>query len=82
MNEYNDVPAEKIKWTKYKIIVPTEEDKKELEQAFKHFHDSDCDPNYVVINQLIHEYLTPEATGDPNTKNNIIVNKELYEQFR
>lgn len=28
----------KIDWTKYKIIVPTEKDKKELMEAFEHIH--------------------------------------------
>ena len=81
MNEYNDKPIEGVIWTKYKIIVPTEEDKKELENAFEHLHYTDCDTNLVAVNQLIHEYLTPEITGDSNTRNNIIVNKELYKQL-
>jgi hypothetical protein len=81
MNEYNDKPIEEVIWTKYKIIVPTEEDKKELENAFEHLHHTDCDTNLVAVNQLIHEYLTPEITGDSNTRNNIIVNKELYKQL-
>ncbi len=57
-----------VKWTKYKIIVPTEEDKQELLEAFEHLHYTDCDTNYITVNQLIHEYLTPERTGDPLTK--------------
>ena len=27
-----------VKWTRYKIIVPTLEDKLELEKAFEHIH--------------------------------------------
>ena len=67
-------------WTNYKIIVPTEEDKKELEEAFEHLHYTDCDTDNVAVNQLIHEYITPERTGNPESKNNIIVNKELFDQ--
>jgi hypothetical protein len=82
MKTYNDGPIGSIDWTKYKIIVPTEEDKKELEEAFEHLHYTDCDTNFVTVNQLIHEYLTPERTGNPQTRNNILVNKDLYEQLR
>jgi len=28
-----------IVWTKFKIIVPTEQDKQEIVDAFRHFHD-------------------------------------------
>ena len=80
MEKYDDKDIEDINWTKYKIIVPTEEDKKSLEEAFEHFHNSDVDSNFVPVNQLIHEYLTPERTGDLRTKNNIVVNKELYDR--
>lgn len=78
MIKYDNKPIEQINWTKYKIVVPTEEDKKELEEAFEHLHHTDCDTNYVTVNQLIHEYLTPEISGNPKTKNNIIVDKDLY----
>lgn len=82
MKTYDDRPIGSIDWTKYKIVVPTEEDKKELEEAFEHLHYTDCDTNFVTVNQLIHEYLTPERSGNPQTRNNIIVNKDLYEQLR
>lgn len=82
MEQYNDKNINLIRWTNYKIIVPTEQDKKDLEEAFEHLHYTDCDTNYVPVNQLIHEYLTPDKTGDEKTRNNIIVNKELYEQLR
>lgn len=41
-----------VKWTKYKIIVPTLEDKLELEKAFEHIHDSNIDTDNIVVNQL------------------------------
>ena len=71
----------KLKWTKYKIIVPTLEDKLELEKAFEHIHYSDIDTDNIVVNQLAHEYLTKEVTGDPKTINNIIVNEELFNRL-
>lgn len=82
METYGDKKVTEIKLTKYKIIVPTEEDRKELMEAFEHMHNSDVDHNFVPINQLSHEYLDKERTGDRKTKNNIIVNKELYEQLK
>ena len=82
MRKYGNKPIEKIKWTQYKIVVPTEKDKKELESAFEHIHYSDINTNYVAVNQLAHEYLTPERTGDNRTKNNIIIDKDLYCSLR
>jgi len=83
MKKYSDYKDIKdVNWTKYKIVVPTQEDKLELEKAFEHFHYSDIDTEYVTVNQLAHEYLTPERTGDTKTKNNIIVDKNLYDKLK
>lgn len=83
MNKYDEnLPMFKQKWTSYKIIVPTEEDRAELMKAFEHIHYSEIDTDYIVVNQLAHEYLDSDRTGDNRTKNNIIVNKELYEAIR
>jgi hypothetical protein len=81
MKRYEDYEDKEIPWTEYKIVVPTLEDKLELEEAFEHLHYSDVDTENIAVNQLIHEYLTPEITGNPLNINNIIVNKELYEQL-
>ncbi len=70
-----------VRWTKYKIVVPTLEDKEELEKAFEHIHYSDIDTDNVAVNQLAHEYLTEERTGDSQTRNNIIVDEELYNRL-
>ena len=70
-----------VKWTKYKIVVPTLEDKLELEKAFEHIHYSDIDTDNIAVNQLAHEYLTEERTGDPKTINNIIVDEELFNKL-
>ena len=63
-----------ITWTKYKIIVPTEEDKRVLEQAFEHIHYADVNTDYVPVNQLIHEYSDP-------TNNNIVVDETTYTEM-
>ena len=80
--ELSQAELANLRWTKYKIVVPTEQDKKDLEEAFEHLHYTDCNTNNVPVNQLIHEYLTEEVTGDPKTKNNIIVNKKLYKELQ
>lgn len=70
-----------VRWTKYKIVVPTLEDKLELEKAFEHIHYSDIDTDNIAVNQLAHEYLTEEVTGNPETINNIIVDEELFNKL-
>lgn len=80
METYDDKDIKDIKWTNFMIVVPTEEDKKSLEEAFEHLHYTDCDSNYVPVNQLIHQYLTEERTGDPKSSNQIIVNKKLFDK--
>lgn len=69
----------KIDWTKYKIIVPTEKDKKDLMSAFKHIHYSDIDTDFITVNQLAHEYLNDEVAD--GTSNNIIVDPELFKSL-
>jgi hypothetical protein len=81
MEQYNDRPISEIRWTKYKIIVPTEQDREDLKEAFEHLHYTDCDTNNVPVNQLIHEYLTAERLGNSYHKDNIIVDKDLYEKI-
>jgi hypothetical protein len=70
---------ESLQPNKYWSIDP--ERAKELEKAFEHIHYSDIDTDNIVVNQLAHEYLTEEVTGDPQTRNNIIVDKELYNKL-
>lgn len=81
MNTYDDKEIKDVKWVKYKIVVPTEEDRQELMEAFEHIHYADVDSNFVPVNQLIHEYMTPERSGNPETKNNIIVDADRYQQI-
>lgn len=88
MKKYNDYQEDKTKdyltkeemkkveWTKYKIVVPTLEDKLELMEAFKHIHDSDVDTDNIVINQLSHEYLEENFEI-----NNIVIDKELFDKL-
>jgi hypothetical protein len=79
MKKYSDYPENEWFWTKYKIIVPTEEDRQELMKGFEHFHYSDVDTENIVVNQLIHEYLDEERME--GAKNNIIVDSVLYNKL-
>jgi hypothetical protein len=78
MKKYSDYPDEWV-YTKYKIIVPTEEDRQELMKGFEHIHYSDVDTENIVVNQLIHEYLDEERME--GAKNNIIVDSVLYNKL-
>lgn len=69
-----------VKWAKYVIVVPTEEDREELMDAFEHIHYSDIDTDNVAVNQLAHEYLCEER--QPGSRNNIVVDAEAYEKLK
>ena len=73
VKDWSNVPL-----TKYVIIVPSEEDRQELMDAFEHIYYSDINTDFIAVNQLAHEYL--DETVAAGTRNNIIVNKELYEK--
>lgn len=70
--DLTDEQLKLVDWTKYKIIVPTNTDKDELQSTFRYLHDEDLETDYITVNQLIHEYLSD---------NNIIVDKELYNKL-
>lgn len=64
MNRYDASKGnglEDQKWGNFKIIVPTEEDKKQLLLASEYIHNlSDIDSDYMMVNALMHLYLNPE----------------------
>lgn len=62
----------KIEWTKYKIVVPTDQDKQDIMAAMRHCHDAGVDTEFIPVNQLIHEYMN----GD-----NIVVDQTLYDSL-
>lgn len=66
--ELNNIP-----WTRFKIIVPTQEEKDEIIEAIEHLHYADIDTDFITVNQLVHEYL--EGT-------NIIVDEKLYNSLK
>lgn len=67
----------KVKWVNYVIVVPTEDDKKQLQAAFEYFHDNDeIDTDFIAVNQIAHTYI--DETLDPKHPILIIVNPELF----
>jgi len=77
MKKYKDFDKiENVKWARFVIIVPTEEDRQELMEAFEHIHYSDIDTDNVAVNQLAHQYLDDSVAE--RTYNNIIVDNDLY----
>lgn len=61
-----------IPWTKYKIIVPSEKDKKDIMDSLEGFHNEGFDSDIITMNQLGHEYING---------NNIIVDEKLYNKL-
>ena len=71
-----DKKWKKVKWIKFKIIVPTEEDKRQIMAAMEYFHDMrEIDTDFIPVNQLVHEY---EHGDDSDKYSNIIVSKQDY----
>ncbi len=65
----------KVKFTKFKIVVPTKKDKEQLQAAFEYLHNQwDIDTDFIAVNQVVHEY----DHDDPREPDNIIVDKDLY----
>ena len=74
--EQSNIDWKTFPFTKFKIIVPTHEDKNELLQATKHLHDCDVDTGFVAVNQIVHLY---EDSRNPDPQ--IIVDSQLYDQL-
>ena len=77
MEQYKDEDmgeVDNVNWTNFKIVVPTEKDKKDLQEAFEHIHYSDIDTNFVPVNQLAHLYLDEAAYM-------IVVDEDLFNKL-
>ena len=62
LNRYDDAKGDDQKWGKItKIVVPTEEDKKQLLLASEYIHYlGDIDSDYMMVNTLMHLYEHPD----------------------
>jgi hypothetical protein len=74
----NDKDITESLFTKFKIVVPTRKDKKEIMEAFENIHYSqfrgrELDTGYVTVCQLVHEY------GDHAV--NIVLDKKAYNKL-
>ena len=75
----NDKDITESLFTKFKIVVPTRKDKKEIMEAFEHMHycrphkGKEIDMSCVTVCQLVHEY------GDHAF--NIVVDKKTYDRL-
>ena len=77
---YREFPdnIKRVKFTKFKIVVPTQKDKEQLQAAFEYLHSQwDIDTDFIAVNQVIHEY----DQDDPKIPDNIIVDKAIYKQL-
>lgn len=80
MRKYDrSLPSTAAVLTKYVIVVPSKEDKRELMEAFEHIHYSNVDNDYVVVNQLIHEYM--DSSRSEGAVNSIVVDPLVYEEL-
>lgn len=73
----------KVKWVNFRIVVPTEDDKKQLQAAFEFIHDSpvmDTPEDYIVINQLAHSYL--DEKREKGAESPILVDESLFKQTK
>ena len=67
----------KVPFVDFLIVVPSEDDKKQLLAAFEYFHDNKLiDTDFIAVNQLAHCYVTPELEkGHPQM---IVVDPDLF----
>lgn len=50
----------KVRFPKFRIVVPTEWDKKQLQAAFEYLHDNKLiDTDFIAVNCLVHSYCEP-----------------------
>lgn len=73
----------KIPFVKFLIVVPTEDDKKQLQAGFEFIHDSpvmDTEEDYIIINQIAHSYIDPEI--EKGCTSPIVVNPDLFREMQ
>lgn len=69
----------KVKFVKFKIVVPTEQDKKELQAALEYMHDlREIDTDFIAVNQLVHEYEHGDAS---DAYTNIVIDPNLFKKL-
>lgn len=72
----------KVKFVKFRIVVPTEDDKRQLQACFEYIHDNpimDCEEDFIALNQVAHSYV--DSTLEPGHPEMIVVNEKLYKKL-
>jgi len=73
----NASDSSKIPFVKFRIVVPTEEDRKQIQAALEYFHDNrHIDTDFIPVNQLAHAYLDKER--EPKYISPIIVDSDQF----
>ncbi len=82
MNRYDQcAPNSKQKWVDFRIVVPDEETKQQMEAAFEYLHDNPLiDTDFMAVNAVVHGYLTPER--EKGVIPCIIVDSVLFNQMK
>ena len=66
----SDPVWDKVRWTEFRIVVPTEQDKLDLQAALEYLHNQKTtNTDFIVVNQLVHGYLPDDMS--------IIVDEDL-----
>ena len=79
MRKYDEsIPQEIQKWIEFRIVVPDEETKKQLQAACEYFHDIwEIDTDLMAVNALAHAYLEP-----PDSFDAFIVDPKLFKKLK
>jgi 3-polyprenyl-4-hydroxybenzoate decarboxylase len=66
-----------VPFVKFLIVVPTEDDKKQLQAAFEYIHNNrHIDTDFIAVNQIAHSYLDSKLEkGHPEI---IVVDSDLF----
>jgi|GEM_PF-3578759 len=70
----------KVKFTEFKIVVPTEEARQEIMAALEYLHNlKEVDMDFITVNQLVHQY---EHNDNSDKYSNVIVNSDAYHELQ
>lgn len=77
----NAKDSSKVPFVKFMIVVPTQDDKEQLQAGFEYIHDGPLldDNDFIVLNQIAHSYLDDEC--EKGCISPIVVNQSLYKKL-
>ena len=77
----DDPRWKKMKWCDFRIIVPDQETKEQLQAAFEYFHDNrDIDTDFIAVNAVAHSYLDDKL--EEGAESPILVDPDLFKQVK